>query len=554
MKTLFLFSAILLFCSSVFSQNNVGIGTLAPLARLHVSDSSVLFSATGPALVNPGNTPVSNGGRRLMWYADKAAFRVGHVVGSQWNKNNIGNYSFASGQNTIASGVLSTALGYATIASGDYSTALGSGSIASGGISTALGSGSIASGGSSTAIGTFTIASGYNSAAMGAYTTAKSGYETVLGTFNTEYDPVDIQGLNAADRLFVIGNGTSSISRSDAMVILKNSNVGIGTSTPALLFQVAKNTSYITGNSYGIAVTNATNTNLRLNLGYDAAINAAVIQASEEGESFNKNLLLNPNAGKVGIGVTSPLARLHVADSSVLFSALGDVPLEIYKGNPPLSGEGRRMIWYADKAAFRAGYVFDDKWDKVNIGDYSIALGYNVQASGTYSVSLGAGNTSSGQASVVMGGNSDASGGSSVAIGEDVSATNYNSLALGLSTISSGQRSTAMGGSTTASGTSSTSMGEGTNATGEVSTAMGNQTNASGFVSTAIGGNTTASGDFSTAMGESTFATNYFATAMGNSTNASGHSSTAMGVGSTASGGASTAMGNGSISVGYSST
>src|SRR5688500_20167285 len=95
MKALFLFSAILLFCSSVFSQNNVGIGTLAPLARLHVSDSSVLFSATGPALVNPGNTPVSNGGSRLMWYADKAAFRVGHVVGIRCNIYNIVNSFFA---------------------------------------------------------------------------------------------------------------------------------------------------------------------------------------------------------------------------------------------------------------------------------------------------------------------------------------------------------------------------------------------------------------------------------------------------------------------------
>src|ERR1700733_12214728 len=36
--------------------------------------------------------------------------------------------------------------------------------------------------------------------------------------------------------------------------------------------------------------------------------------------------IYNSNTGYVGIGTSSPIARLHVADSTVLFTATGDVP------------------------------------------------------------------------------------------------------------------------------------------------------------------------------------------------------------------------------------
>ena len=77
-------------------------------------------------------------------------------------------------------------------------------------------------------------------------------------------------------------------------------------------------------------------------------------------------------AQNVGVGTTSPLARFHVANSSVLFGAIGDANL-LSPGNPPISGAGRRMMWYPDKAAFRVGYVPAGEWDKVNIGNYSAA-------------------------------------------------------------------------------------------------------------------------------------------------------------------------------------
>lgn len=89
--------------------------------------------------------------------------------------------------------------------------------------------------------------------------------------------------------------------------------------------------------------------------------------------ALSANNLFNNNAGNVGIGTSAPSAKLHVADSNVVFTANGLVPAT--PGNPPVSGEGRRMMWYADKAAFRSGYVINNYWDKDSIGNYSVAAG-----------------------------------------------------------------------------------------------------------------------------------------------------------------------------------
>ena len=65
------------------------------------------------------------------------------------------------------------------------------------------------------------------------------------------------------------------------------------------------------------------------------------------------------NTGSVGIGTISPAALLHTQGTgtgggNVLF--VGEYKDE-GPGNPPVSGVGTRMMWYPDKAAFRAGYA-----------------------------------------------------------------------------------------------------------------------------------------------------------------------------------------------------
>ena len=140
-------------------------------------------------------------------------------------------FPFASTTNG-ASGQSSTAMGYNTTASGIVSTAMGHFTIASGDFSTAMGESTTASERSSTAMGGYTRAFGDYSTAMGNYTTAPSYSETAIGLYNTLYIPAAVDNWNPADRLFVVGNGTSTSARSDALVVLKNGNVGVGNSDP----------------------------------------------------------------------------------------------------------------------------------------------------------------------------------------------------------------------------------------------------------------------------------------------------------------------------------
>jgi hypothetical protein len=128
------------------------------------------------------------------------------------------------GRLTTASGYYSTAMGYLTTASGTATTTMGESSKAIGYASTAMGYSTTASGISSTAMGRHTTASGEESTSMGLGTTSESFAETVMGTFNTDYTPTSTNSYTSSDRLFVIGNGTSSSALSDALVMLKNGN------------------------------------------------------------------------------------------------------------------------------------------------------------------------------------------------------------------------------------------------------------------------------------------------------------------------------------------
>ena len=178
-------------------------------AQSTTGDGSVLedgVTSSNGTITGDANTSIVIGGGSIdndagttetkMFFSDgKAAFRVGTVSGTSWDDDNTGQSSFATGNNTTASGLGSVASGQGTVASGEYSTASGQGSEAKGNHSSASGQGTI----------------------------AEATYEVAVGSYNTD----DAVAGDATDKAFSIGNGTGTGSRSNAFVVRKNGNTEI---------------------------------------------------------------------------------------------------------------------------------------------------------------------------------------------------------------------------------------------------------------------------------------------------------------------------------------
>mgnify|MGYP001500627413 CR=1 FL=1 len=152
----------------------------------------------------------------MMWYPEKAAFRVGKTENNSWDRDSIGRYSFASGHNTKAKDLSSTAMGYYTEAIGAYSTAMGFYTDAIGAYSTAMGQVTEAIGSYSTAMGKTTQANGYACTAIGMYN------EPIVTPQTT---------VTPTTPLFIIGNGDNN-QYSNAMVVRKDGRVGLSTDAP----------------------------------------------------------------------------------------------------------------------------------------------------------------------------------------------------------------------------------------------------------------------------------------------------------------------------------
>ncbi|MEO7313531.1 MAG: hypothetical protein ABIX01_24320 [Chitinophagaceae bacterium] len=204
-------------------------------------------------------------------------------------------------------------------------------------------------------------------------------------------------------------------------------------------------------------------------------------------------------AQNVGIGTTSPLARLHVADSNVVFTGPA-ILTDPTNYNPPIQGAGTRMMWYPQKAAFRVGAVTGNNWDKDSIGLLSFASGYDTLAKGIGSIAIGVNAYAAANYSNAIGGATKA-GDFSTAIGIYSTAPGQFSIAMGYQVAASENRSIAIGINTTASGFQSTAIGNHATASAELSTSMGLYTTASGYQSTAMGYNTNAFGERSSATG-----------------------------------------------------
>lgn len=203
------------------SPIRIGIGTAAPVTPLHVQNGCVLFDGT------TGSAPASLTGGRMMWVPSKSALRAGTTSGGQWDNINIGDNSFATGNNTTASGASSVAMGNAcqatatsAIAIGQNVTASSANSIAIGVASTssdygtvAMGENANASGGSgAVAIGSQVNATKYGAVALGASNNSDGDASFTSGFFNQATDFATIaMGMNSnATAIGAVAIGSNS--------------------------------------------------------------------------------------------------------------------------------------------------------------------------------------------------------------------------------------------------------------------------------------------------------------------------------------------------------
>lgn len=321
----------------------VGIGTTTPYLGLTVeggiySETLAASLHTFPATLNPGADDIS----LFYWYPARAAFMAGER-NTVLTVTDIGFGSARFGFNTKASGSQSFATGDTTIASGDNSSSFGSGSTASGIESFAIGHSSIASGSYSFAGGTSgQAATGTASFAFGSGdTTAGGGTAGIaMGVEAHAYGDGAVSIGGDANHSFsyctVLGGVTNRcfptysviVGGADNLISTTGSTNGFSAILAGVNNNIASPRSMTIGN------------NLTNNAADTITIGSGVIQTYPDGSNTNplindqtRAIYMGQNSnlptfvitqasgagtiGNVGIGTTSPYAKLSVVGETV---------------------------------------------------------------------------------------------------------------------------------------------------------------------------------------------------------------------------------------------
>jgi hypothetical protein len=246
-----------------------------PVVRLAVNngatDATIALSAkgTGALVAQVADGAATGGNKRGEGAVDWQMARVAATAVASGQRSTVsggnnntagGSHSTASGGasnaasggfSTVSGGQFNTASGtsYATVSGGQSNTASGSYSNISGGVDNVASGAyaSIAGGGNNDATGNYSSVpgGGYNTAsgrfslAANYTTTADSFAQTTFGQFNAPKGGENATSWVSTDPLFVVGHGTSAGAKSNALMILKSGNVGIGSTNPASKLDVA---------------------------------------------------------------------------------------------------------------------------------------------------------------------------------------------------------------------------------------------------------------------------------------------------------------------------
>jgi hypothetical protein len=191
--------------------------------------------------------------------------------------------------------------------------------------------------GSSAAWSSLTNPSANLALSMAAYTSTFT-YGATTGTSDL-FKLTDTASNTGTGYLLNVATATGSTEKpfhvgavgTDALTVLANGNVGIGTTTPlgklsvlssagVQAVKVTQNSLYNSEAYAGVAI-NSTDLDTGVLLGADNTNHVAYIQSLQPSVSYaTRKLSINPNGGNVGIGTTSPAALLHVAGEVIIGS------------------------------------------------------------------------------------------------------------------------------------------------------------------------------------------------------------------------------------------
>ena len=300
-----------------------------------------------------------------------------------------GQYAFASGVNTLASGNRSTAIGNFTTASSYAAIAMGSGA-------SAIADGAVA-------IGLDNSAEAFGSVAFGFNTVSDNEYATVFGVYN--------DNTISSSYLFQVGNGTSSV-RSNAFNIDEDGTI---TAPSFDMSEIIDNKALIT-KEYADA-----------NYSGGSGESPTGLEAIDEGNGIGWRLIgVDPNNyGNIGQYATN---LSYSPITSDVFGATGAYAFA--------TGLGTIASGIASTAMGT---------ETIASENFSTAFGRVTTASGSSSTAFGRETTASGSNSTAMGSYTNSSGVSSTAMGSYTNASESYTTAMGYGTIANAEYSTAIG-------------------------------------------------------------------------------------------------------------
>jgi len=251
-----------------------------------------LNEAIGANSISIGNDNTSTGAQSSSFgYSNMATGSNSFAIGEGTRAEGLN--SFAAGRNTHATGFNSFASGEVTMASGYGSFAAGGWTESSGDYAFATGYFTEAAGDYAFAAGGWTESSGDYAFASGRHTIANGFAGMVIGINNSPILSSPQTVVTEDTPLFIIGNGSSFNDRSNAMVVRKDGNVGLGTNNPRITLHIADGTDAGLNDDNGYLVTGNVN-------GINLLMDDNEIMVRNNGVAAD--LFLQHNGGKVLIG------------------------------------------------------------------------------------------------------------------------------------------------------------------------------------------------------------------------------------------------------------